>query len=165
MKTTDYIKMSLEMSKNWVMGLAMDMKDSPLTAPTPRGGNHPLWCVGHLAYSEANLVQTVAQGKPNPLGDWKELFEGGSTPVTDAAAYPSYDELMQKFDETRAATLAYLDSLSDEDLQAESHAEGEMKEWFGNVAACFAAIPVHIGFHGGQIADARRAAGRPVLMG
>lgn len=165
MKTVDYIKMSFEMSKNWIMGLAVDMKDSPLTQPTPHGGNHPLWCVGHLAYSEANLVQTVAQGKPNPLAEWKELFDGGTTAETDPNAYPSFDELLQKFDEVRAATMAYLDNLSDEDLEAESHAEGEMKEWFGTVAACLAAVPIHVGFHGGQIADARRAAGRPVLMG
>ena len=165
MKTVDYIKMSFEMSKNWIMGLAVDMKDSPLTQPTPHGGNHPLWCVGHLAYSEANLVQTVAQGKPNPLAEWKELFDGGTTAETDLNAYPSFDELLQKFDEVRAATMAYLDTLSDEDLEAESHAEGEMKEWFGTVAACLAAVPIHVGFHGGQIADARRAAGRPVLMG
>ncbi|MEM8679693.1 MAG: DinB family protein [Planctomycetota bacterium] len=165
MKTVDYIKMSFEMSRNWIMGLAVDMKDSPLTQPTPHGGNHPLWCVGHLAYSEANLVQTVARGKPNPLAEWKKLFDGGTTAETDPNAYPSFDELLQKFDEVRAATMAYLDTLSDEDLEAESHAEGEMKEWFGTVAACLAAVPVHVGFHGGQIADARRAAGRPVLMG
>ena len=43
--------------------------------------------------------------------------------------------------------------------------KGDVAQWFGTIGACLAAIPIHFGFHGGQIADARRAAGKPVLMG
>ena len=42
MNTIDFIKMSLENSKGWAMGLIGDMKDAPLTQPTPNGGNHPM---------------------------------------------------------------------------------------------------------------------------
>ena len=72
---------------------------------------------------------------------------------------------MVKAAEVRALTMEYLDTLTDEDLGTASHAEGDMKQWFGTVAQCLAGIPVHVGFHGGQIADARRAAGRAVMMG
>ena len=164
MKAVDFIKMSLEMSKNWIAGLAMDMKDAPLTMPTPNGGNHPLWCMGHLAYSEANLL-SMAKGIDNPLADWEGLFKNGTTPTADASSYPSFDEVVQKFEEVRAATMDYVGSLTDEDLDKPSHAEGEMKDWFGTVGQCLAAMPMHFTFHGGQLADARRAAGRPPLMG
>jgi hypothetical protein len=165
MKSVDFVKLSLEMSKGWIMGLAADIKDAPLTAPTPNGGNHPLWCLGHLVYSEASMISTLCKGEPNPLEAWKELFEAGTKPQADAGVYPSYDEILAKFEETRAATMAYLDTLTDEDLDKPSKAEGDMKDWFGTIAQCLAATPIHYGFHGGQIADARRAAGRSVLMG
>ena len=164
MKAIDYVKMSLKMSNGWIMGLAADAKDIAMTEPTPKGGNHPLWCVGHLAYSEANLL-SLASGKPNGLTEWEGIFKNGTSPSSDASAYPSYDEVMQKYQQVHAAVESFVDGLSDEDLDKPSHAEDEMKEWFGTVGQCLAAIPVHLGFHGGQIADARRAAGREPLMG
>lgn len=164
MKAIDYAKMSLEMSNGWIMGLAADAKDIAMVEPTPNGGNHPLWCVGHLAYSEANLL-SMATGEANALASWEGIFKNGTTPTSDSSAYPSYDEVMQKYQETHGSIVAFLDGLSDEDLDKPSHAEGEMKEWFGTIGQCIAAIPVHLGFHGGQIADARRAAGRAPMMG
>src|SRR5207248_5467326 len=52
MKTVEFIRMSLDMSAAMTMGLIDDMKDQPLTFPTPKGGNHPLWVMGHLAWVE-----------------------------------------------------------------------------------------------------------------
>ena len=88
----------------------------------------------------------------------------GSEASTDADVYPSIDELMAKFEEIRSATLAHLDSLTDADLDAPSHAPAEFGPMFGTVGACFAAMASHISFHAGQVADARRAAGRGPLM-
>ena len=72
--------------------------------------------------------------------------------------------VLGKFEEMRGATLASLDSLSDEDLDRPSHAPEEFGEGFGKVAACFGAMCSHFAFHAGQAADARRAAGRDPLM-
>lgn len=55
MNTIDFIKMSLESSKGWAMGLIGDMQDSPLTQPTSNGGNHPLWVIGHLARGKRSI--------------------------------------------------------------------------------------------------------------
>ncbi len=164
MNTIDYVKMTLEMSNGWVMGLIDDMKASPMTQPTPQGGNHPLWCIGHLAYSEGNLINVFIKGQANPVADWQDLFGQGSTPTDDASAYPPIDEVIAKFQQLRAGTMALLNELTDEDLSKPSHAPEEMKEWFGTIGQCLAVIPIHSGFHGGQVADARRAAGRPPLM-
>jgi len=165
MKTTDFIKASLEMSQGWVMGMIENMRDAPLTAPTPNGGNHPLWVLGHLAYAEGNLIDGFVQGKENSLADWKEMFGQGSQPVADAGKYPPFDEVLAKFQEIRANTMSVLDSLSDADLDKPSHAPEEMTQFFGTIGRCFAALSMHFTFHGGQVADARRAAGRPALMG
>jgi len=72
--------------------------------------------------------------------------------------------LLGKFEQVRSATLAHLDSLSDEDLDKQSHAPEEFGPPFATVAACFAAMASHISFHAGQVADARRADGRGTLM-
>ena len=165
MKAVDFARMSLEQSKGWVMGLIDDMKDAPLVQPTPNGGNHPLWVLGHLAYSEGNLLKEFIEGKTNPLAEWKELFGQGSTPDTDAGKYPSMGEIAEKFELIRGDTLKLLESLTDDDLDKPSHAPEEMKQFFGTIGQCLSAMAVHTTFHGGQVADARRAAGRPALMG
>jgi len=165
MNAIDFIKMSLEMSKGWIYGLAEDMKDSPTTSPTPNGGNHPLWCVGHLVYSEGNLICKYVQGGENPVAEWEKIFAQGTEASEDASIYPSYEEVLEKFAQVRSRTMAILDTLTDADLEKSSHAPEEIKEFFGTVGQCLAATIIHFGFHGGQIADARRAAGKPPLMG
>ena len=163
MKTTDYIKMALENGKGWTLGLVTDMKDAPLTQPTPNGGNHPLWALGHSVRAESDLLDGFIQGKPNRFPEL-EAFAMGNTPTTNAADYPSMDELLSKFEQIRSATIAHLDTLSDEDLDQKSHAPEEFGEMFGTVGACFAAMATHMAFHTGQVADARKALGRSPLM-
>lgn len=163
MKTTDYIKKQLENGKRWALGLIIDMKDAPLTQPTSKGGNHPLWVLGHLVSAESDLLDGFILGKPNRFPELKS-FAMGSEPTTNTDDYPSMDELLAKFEEIRSATLAHLDTLSEDDLDAKSHAPEEFGDSFGTVGACYAAMSSHMAFHSGQVADARRAAGRPPLM-
>lgn len=163
MKTTEFIKLALENGKNWAHGLINDMKDAPLTQPTPKGGNHPLWVLGHLVKAESDLLDGFILGQPNRFPDL-ETFGMGSEPTTNADDYPSMDELFAKFEVIRAATLAHLDTLSDDDLGKKSNAPEDFGAHFGTVGACFAAMITHQAFHSGQVADARRAAGRKALM-
>ena len=163
MNTIEYIKLSLENSRGWALGLINDMRDAPLTQPTPNGGNHPLWVLGHLVRAESDLLDGFVLGKPNRFPEL-EKFSMGTTPSTDAAEYPSMDELLGKFDEIRAATLAHLSTLTEDDLDARSHAPEEFGPPFATVGACFCAMTTHPSFHAGQVADALRATGRGVLM-
>ncbi len=163
MKATDFVKLSLENSKGWFLGLLNDMQDAPLTEPTPNGGNHPLWVIGHIARAESDLLDGFILGKPNRFPEL-ENCAAGSTPSTSADDYHSMDELIGKFEEIRAATLAHLETLSDDDLDQKSYAPEEFGAFFGTVGACFAAMSGHMAFHNGQVADARRAAGRKPMM-
>ena len=164
MTAIEFIKMSLENSKNWAMGLISDMSDAPLTQPTSAGGNHPLWVLGHITCAESDLLDGFILGKPNRFPELQELFAMGTTPALDADQYPMMDELMVKFETIRAATLAHLDTLTEADLDKPSHAPEEFGPFFGTVGACFGAMTIHSSFHAGQVADARRAAGRGPLM-
>ena len=80
MKSTAYVRMGLEFSARTTLELIEDMKDAPLTFPTSKGGNHPLWVLGHLTLSEAGIIQEIMLGRPNPLAHWKELLTWGLSP-------------------------------------------------------------------------------------
>ena len=163
MNTIDYIKMSLENSKGWVLGLIRDMQDQPLTQPTPHGGNHPLWVLGHITRAESDLFDGFILGQPNRFPEL-EVCSNGKEPSYNAEDYPSMEELLAKFEQIRAATLAHLDTLNEADLDQKSHAPEEFGAFFGTVGACYSAMVIHSSFHGGQVADARRAAGKQPLM-
>ena len=164
MKTTDHIRQCLDSSKEWALGLINDMKDDPLAQPTSAGGNHATWILGHIVRSESDLLDCFILGRPNRFPEYEGLFAMGTTPTANAADYPSIDELLTKFDEIRAASLAHLDTLTDDDLDARSHAAEEFGPHFATVGACYAAMSTHTAFHAGQVAVVRRAVGRAPLM-
>ena len=121
--------------------------------------------VTNIGYSEGDLINGFVKAQPNPVADWKEMFGQGSQPSTDASQYPPIDDVLAKFEGIRAATLDTLASMTDDDLDKPSQAPEEAKEYFGTIGHCFAALSMHFTYHGGQVADARRAAGRQPLMG
>ena len=41
MKAIDAVRKALQISDQSFLQLVEDMRDAPLTCPTPRGGNHP----------------------------------------------------------------------------------------------------------------------------
>jgi hypothetical protein len=90
MKTTDFIKLALENSTNWAMGLINDMKDAPLVQPTPNGGNHTTWVLGHIVRAESDLLDGFILGQPNRFPELKDQFDMGTTPTADGD-YPSID--------------------------------------------------------------------------
>lgn len=158
------IEASLAQSRHWLMTLIDGIKDAPLTSPTPRGGNHPLWVLGHVVYSEAGEISGFILGRPNPLAKWESLFGMGSEPVADAAKYPSLDELIAEWERVRAQTLQLLKSYTDADLDKPSKAPEELKAVFGTIGQCFLTAALHTAVHAGQVADARRAAGKKRLF-
>ncbi|NOX58387.1 MAG: DinB family protein [Planctomycetes bacterium] len=165
MKAVEFIKASIEASRDLTLGLIDDMKDAPVTMPTAKGGNHPLWVLGHLAYSEANIIHHVIGGKENPLIEWKEMFGDGREPAAEESAYLPWDKVRKTFDEVRAHTLSVLSELSDEDLDKPTkNCPPGREAFFGTVGGCFVVLGLHPVMHRGQVADSRRMAGRPTLF-
>lgn len=162
MNTIEFIKSGLEESKKWTCSLLDDMRETPFVEPTPRGGNHPLWVLGHLIVNESVLLDEWIQGKPNRFPEYTELFGYGSTPVADPSKYPAYDEIRPHFDEIRKDTLAYLEQISEDDLDKPSYcAKDPFCKTVGN---CFQSMIMHTMSHSGNVTDARRAAGKPPLL-
>ena len=165
MQSKDLIKMNLESCKGMLLPMIEDMKDAPLTFPTLKGGNHPLWVLGHLAYSEDSLLQEMMLGESNPLAEWKEIFSNGTEPVDEAGQYPPFEEVLGKCLEAHQSSMALLESMSEEDLDTPSkNCPPQYASFFGTYRQCFQQIANHWWMHQGQVADARRAAGRKPLM-
>lgn len=164
MKAIDVLKNALTMGDRGVMMLLEDLRDAPMTSPTPRGGNHPLWVLGHLTFVEAN-VPHVLSGEPNPLAHWAPLFAAGTEPKPDPKAYPSFDEVLEKYRVARARNLKLLDEIGDAGLDRPTKSQPKgLEDALATAGKLFMTIAMHQMNHRGQLADARRAIGhKPVF--
>jgi uncharacterized damage-inducible protein DinB len=137
-----------------------DMRKSPVMQPSPNGGNHPLWILGHLTVVEGRLRQIVL-GEPNPVERWKPLFDWGSEPIPNETAYPPFDEVLRAYRELRARNLRLLDEIGEAGLDRPTKAPPPgLETGFSNIGRAFLTIALHQTFHGGQASVARRASGR-----
>jgi hypothetical protein len=159
MKAVDAIRAALSFGDDNIRHIE-DMRSSPVTALSPRGGNHPLWILGHLTIAEGRLRQIVL-GEPNPVQQWKPLFDWGSEPISDVAAYPPFDEVLRTYRELRAKNLQLLDEIGEAGLDRPSKAPPPgLEHAFRTIGQAFLTIALHQTFHGGQASAARRASGR-----
>ena len=151
----------LEGNMKATLPLIEDMRDAPFTFPTANGGNHPLWVLGHLAYSADEAIQEVMLGLPNTMSDWKSMFGYGSQPSDETDKYPPFDEVLATCLGVHEKVVTLLESMCEEDLDSKSKGcPDEYADEFGTYRQCFLAVANHLLMHRGQVADARRMAGR-----
>lgn len=159
MQSINLIRDNLENSASRVLARVEDMREHCFVFPTPRGGGHTLWVLGHLAYIEALVVHAFMLAEPNPLAEWEELFDGPDT-TGDVSVYPPFDQVLVRCREMRESTLALLDSFTEDDLdRASANAPEGYEDTFGTYRLCLQYVADHWYMHRGQLADARRAAG------
>src|SRR5258707_9274333 len=94
MQTKDAIKFALTVSNGAVLSVIDEISGAPTTFPTPNGGCHPLWVLGHLALVEGSIPAGLT-GEPNPGAGWSRYFGEQSEPVADPAAYPPFAEIRE----------------------------------------------------------------------
>jgi hypothetical protein len=160
MQTKETIKFALTVSNGAVLKVIDKMSDAPTTFPTPNGGCHPLWVLGHLTIVEG-MIPGVLFGDKNPVADWQKYFGENSEPVDDAGAYPSFAEVREKYLELRERNLKLLDSLSEQDLDKPTKAPPKGREQeFATFGSSFLVLALHQMLHRSHVTDAIRAAGR-----
>jgi hypothetical protein len=159
MQSIDLIRHNLRTSRDHVLARVEEMLPHGLVFPTPRGGGHTLWVLGHLAFIEGLVIHGFMLGEANPLEDWEHPFDGSDV-SGDAGLYPAFDVVLARCREMRDRTLKILDSLSEEDLdKASENAPQGHEETFGTYRLCLQYVADHWLMHRGQLADARRSAG------
>lgn len=159
MDSIHLIRENLERSRDIVLSRIDDMADHCMVPPTPSGGCHSLWVLGHLAYIEGLVVHRFMRGEAHPLDHWASIFDGAEVD-DDPSVYPAFDDVLSQCRATRAATLRLVDGYSENDLDtvAASIPDG-VEHLFGTYRRCLQYASDHWLMHRGQLADARRAAG------
>lgn len=157
MQTKEAIHFALAVSNGAVLSAIDEMSGAPTTFPTPNGGCHPLWVLGHLTLVEG-MIPAVLFGENNPVAEWQPLFGENSEPVADAAAYPSFAEVYEKYRLLRERNLELLDSLSEADLDKPTMAppKGRERE-FATYGSSFLVLALHQTMHRSHVTDAKRA--------
>lgn len=159
MQSIDLIRINLHNSRKHVLARIEDMAQHGMVAPTPNGGGHTLWTLGHLAYIEGLVVQQFMLGRAHPLAEWLELFDGDTVSM-DSSHYPSFSEVLATCHQMREQSLAILDNLSEADLDnASQHIPQGHADTFGTYRHCLQYAADHWYMHRGQLAACRRAAG------
>jgi hypothetical protein len=164
MTAMDLIRKALEMGDRSMMMLIEDLRSAPLAAPTPRGGNHATWVLGHITFIEAS-VPSVFFGEPHPLPHWAPLFAPGTEPTSDAKAYPPFEELIKTYRDLRTRNLKLLEEIGETGLDRKTKAAPKgLEEVLATFGETFHTIAMHQMNHRGQLADVRRALGRKPIF-
>jgi hypothetical protein len=164
MQTKEVIQFALSVSNGALLNVIDKMSSAPTTFPTPNGGCHPLWVLGHLTIVEG-MVPEVLFGERNPVAGWQQYFGENTQPTYDVRAYPPFDEVRAKYVELREGNLKLLDSLSEQDLDRPTKAppKGRERE-FATFGSSFLVIALHQMLHRSHVTDALRAAGRAATV-
>ncbi len=160
----DAIRYSLDLAEQAILQPLASIEDAPTTFPTPNGGAHPLWVLGHLTYVEGLAHQLLEIG-PNPAADWAKFFEQGTTPIADPSQYPPLAIVRESYTELRKRTLAKLDSMTEADLDTPTKFQpAGLESHFDTYGKTLLTLAMHQALHRSHITDAIRAAGRPSAL-
>lgn len=159
MNVKEILKFNLDSCERIVIGSIEKMRDHQLVTCSPKGGPHPYWVLGHLAFAEG-MVRDILYGEPNPLASWDHWFNYDTEVMPDTSQCPSFDELLSKYHELRAENLKILDSLTESDFDKPTVNPPEpaiaLFQTFGH---SFLFIANHQMAHRGQVAASMRTAG------
>lgn len=128
------------------------------------GGVNPAWIIGHLALV-ANIGLQLSGGTPKvDIEAWKPLLGGGSTPTTDASAYPAWDELLAAWHQAHTDVAGQIAMASPEALSQPNPNE-RMREGLPTVGDLISfMLTSHESMHMGQLSTWRRVQGHAPLF-
>jgi hypothetical protein len=159
MESIHLIRDNLTKSTERVLARIEDMRHHGRTFPTPNGGGHTIWVLGHLAYIEGLVINAFMLGEPNPMAHRELIFDGAEV-SSEPAEFPEFNDVLSQCRNMRAATLALLEAHAESDLDRLSAAcPAGHEDTFGTRRLCFQYVADHWYMHRGQLADARRSAG------
>lgn len=143
----------------WATGFS---DEQMVAQPTPTS-NHVLWCLGHLAISNAWFASMV-DGAPIGFSDeWDKKFGMNSKPVSDAGAYPPVSEVWAAYHKSAERIEDAARARTDADLAKPP--AGDSGGFLSDRLDSIYKAAWHEGWHLGQIAEVRKALGLPSAMG
>ncbi len=160
MKAKEAIKMAIEMGDMVSLPYLEDLNDSELMRRPCPGCNHINWQIGHLIASENQMLNQALPGSLPPLpASFAEKYSKDTATSDDAGKFCKKDELLKIHKQQRAATLAALDKLTEETLDAATGLD-----YAPTLAAVLSMQGSHWLMHAGQWVVVRRQLGRKPLF-
>jgi hypothetical protein len=140
-----------------------DLTDAEMMHRPAPGCNHIKWQVGHLIASENQMINQCLPGAlPDLPAGFKEKYSKESAASDNPGDFDAKEELMKIYEKQRAATIAALECISDDDLDKES--PEAIRAYAPNFGAAFLMQDAHWMMHAGQWAVIRRQLGREPLF-
>jgi hypothetical protein len=163
MNSRNAIKVGLDMAEFVSLGYLEDLTEKEMLHRPAAGANHINWQIGHLVVSENEIMEAAIPGSMPALpAGLAEKYTKETASVDDPSKLCSKAELLEAYKAQRAATLAALDKLGDQDLDQE--APESIRSYAPNVAAAVSMQGSHWLMHAGQWAVVRRQLGRAPLF-
>lgn len=163
MNAKDVIKRSADMSLMVFNGYLDDLTDADLFQRPGPGCNHLAWQIGHLINSEAGMLNSLRPGAaPELPAGFAAQHSNETKQIDDPAKFRTKQEYADLLKKVRSASLATLDSLSENDL--DKPAPESMRQFFPTVGDVFLLIANHPLMHAGQFVPVRRRLGKPVVI-
>jgi hypothetical protein len=140
-----------------------DLSDADLLVRAIPGTNHIAWQLGHLIQAENYMMEKVCPGSMPKLPEgFKQQHSIETAASDDPKAFLTKAQYLALFKEQRAATLAALAKMSDEDLDKPT--PPPLDKMWKRAGDVFAMQGTHWVMHAGQWAIIRRKLGHKPLF-
>jgi hypothetical protein len=159
MNAREAIRLSMNCGDEVSMSYLADLTDQEMLHRPCKGCNHVNWQVGHLIAADNQMVNQVKPGAMPPLpAGFAEKYTAQTAQLDDAGRFCTKAELMAAYKAQRAAALAALEAMSDDDFDKPSGLD-----YAPTVGAVMSLLGSHWLMHAGQWAVIRRQLGRKPL--
>jgi len=159
MNAVALIGSALKLNRNLTLSLLKDLTGHDLVYRPGGVGNHVLWNLGHIGWSELSLSQMAGLKTTSlPPGNL-DAFALGSEVRDDATAYPAKESLLAWLAALRGQVLAGLANVTDAELDLPI--VGEVRPGFLETRGdAWRLMIAHEPMHAGQISVIRRELGK-----
>jgi hypothetical protein len=154
------IKLAIDMGDLVAKSYLNDLSDADFMRRPHPSCNHINWQVGHLIASENQMGNLAVPGSMPPLpSGFAEKYTRETVSSDDPAQFASKEVLMRVYAEQRAATLAALETVTDQDLD-----KATGMNYAPTVGSMFSLQGSHWLMHVGQWVIVRRQLGKPIVI-
>src|SRR6478672_11442689 len=111
------VRSSMELSNYVLDAYFADLSDAEMMKRPGAGCNHLTWQLGHLIASQADMMNALVEGSaPELPAGFREKYAKENAGNNDSAAFNTKAELTELLKKQRAAAVAALEKLNDEDF-------------------------------------------------
>lgn len=165
MNVIDTLVHLLEDTRKHTLAQVEDLTPAEMMFQPRPGLNHATWLLGHIIFSENNLILRWCAGESLMPEEYSKLFAIRTKPRSDPSLYPAKETLLSTLAQVHARALEVVKGLSPAELDERPQGYEEMPQGaqahFWSKAACIYGHAVHEAGHVGQITLLRRLLGKP----